>query len=118
MAWYGAIWRDMAKLKNAIFFASSVPAKTCAILLPKTGTTMKDPEQKKRFILLRAEGWSLTHIAREMKISRNTLMRWGNEFRRPIEKLHQAELEALAEKLIKRPEDRARALAAKLQEVE
>jgi hypothetical protein len=79
---------------------------------------MKSLEQVKRFVELRAEGWSLTHISKELKIHRNTLIRWGNEYKRPIEKLHQAELEALAEKLIKRPEDRARALAAKLQEIE
>src|SRR4051812_20008445 len=115
MARCGEVRRDMARSSCVLFCSPSVPPKTCAILL---GKNMKDPEQVIRFIELRSEGWSVTHISRELKIPRNTLIRWNSQFKRHIEKLHAAELEALAEKLIKRREDRARALARRLQELE
>lgn len=39
----------------------------------------KDPETRKRFIDLRAEGWTLTKITEELSISYKTAISWNKE---------------------------------------
>lgn len=40
---------------------------------------MKDQETKERFVELRAKGWSFDRIARELKVSKQTLINWSRE---------------------------------------
>jgi orotate phosphoribosyltransferase-like protein len=40
---------------------------------------MNDAENIKRFILLRAEGWSLSRISDELNVSKPTLAKWSRQ---------------------------------------
>ena len=41
---------------------------------------MKDTETKNRFIELRAQGWSYSRIAAELKTCKQTLINWSRDF--------------------------------------
>jgi DNA-binding XRE family transcriptional regulator len=59
---------------------------------------MKDQPTKERFIELRANGWSFDRIAKELKVSKQTLVAWSKELTLEIANLRAIELEALQEK--------------------
>ncbi len=59
---------------------------------------MKDQRTKDRFIELRALGWSYNRIAKELKISKQTLINWSKELSSEISNLRAIELEVLQEK--------------------
>jgi len=59
---------------------------------------MKDQETKERFIELRAKGLSFEKIARQLKVSKQTLINWSKELSTIISNLRAIELEALQEK--------------------
>lgn len=59
---------------------------------------MKDNETKDRFIELRAQGWSFDQIAKELRVSKQTLINWSREFENEIGNLRAIELESLREK--------------------
>ena len=59
---------------------------------------MKDQETKEKFIELRAKGISFEKIAKELKVSKQTLISWSKEFKLQIANLREIELEALREK--------------------
>ncbi|MFC1799481.1 hypothetical protein ACFL2Z_01015 [Candidatus Eisenbacteria bacterium] len=59
---------------------------------------MKTQKTKERFIELRAEGWSFAKIAKELKVSKQTLITWSKELGLEIANLKAIEMEALQEK--------------------
>ncbi len=61
---------------------------------------MKDLATRQRFIKLRAQGWSYNRIAEELKTSKQTLIKWGQEYSYEIGDRKDLELEALNEKYL------------------
>jgi len=59
---------------------------------------MKDSETKARFMELRAQGLPLAKIAAELKVSKNTLVSWGQDLSMEIANLEAMELEAMYDK--------------------
>ncbi|MBI4284166.1 MAG: helix-turn-helix domain-containing protein [Chloroflexi bacterium] len=59
---------------------------------------MKDQQTKERFMELRAQGWSFARIAKELKVSKQTLVAWSRELEKQIANLKAIEFEALQEK--------------------
>ena len=47
---------------------------------------MKDSSVKEKFIQLRAKGLSFDKIAKQIKISKPTLLKWSEEFEKEINK--------------------------------
>ena len=52
-------------------------------------------EQKNRFIQLRAKGYSLAKIAKELHVSKGTLSNWNQDLEQQIAQAKAMELEAL-----------------------
>ena len=64
-----------------------------------------------KFIELRADGWSLGHIASELHVAKRTLVEWSREYAAHIQSLRALEQEFLQEKIVaSREEDLARLL--------
>jgi hypothetical protein len=68
-------------------------------------------EQKDRFIVLRARGYSYARIARELRISKGTLAAWNAELETEIRRVRTMELEALQEEFFLLKEGRIRPIA-------
>jgi hypothetical protein len=79
---------------------------------------MHDQETVRRFIELRADGWSFSKIAAELKVSKPTLIGWSRKHHFEIHNLRVIETEALAEKLLAGRQQRWQALARDLGRVE
>lgn len=58
---------------------------------------MKDVTVKEKFVELRARGWSFDRIAKELQVSKQTLMNWSREFSLEIRNRRAIEHEALLE---------------------
>ena len=58
---------------------------------------MKDLEDKEKFIHLRAKGLSFDKIAKQIKISKPTLLKWSEEFEKEINKHIGLEIEDIFE---------------------
>ncbi len=58
---------------------------------------MKDTETKQKFIELRASGLSYDRIAKELQVSKPTLIAWAREFEIELSNLKAVELESLLE---------------------
>jgi len=78
---------------------------------------MENIEKKHRFIELRAKGMSFAKIAKKLKVSKQTLINWSDEFRYEIENLKAVELEALQEKYYIHKEQRIRMFGEQLKAV-
>src|ERR1043166_7743858 len=61
---------------------------------------MLTEETQNKFIELRAQGWTLGHIATELRVSKRTLVDWNREFAEEIQSVRAVELEALQEKFL------------------
>ena len=79
---------------------------------------MKDEQTQLQFIQLRATGRSFAAIARELNVSKPTLINWSRKFRFDIQNLRAIETEALAERFIADRMVRARHLADQLKAIE
>ena len=64
-----------------------------------------------KFVELRAQGWSLGHIATELHVSKRTLVEWNREYAADIKALHAVELELLQEKFLASREEKLTRLA-------
>ena len=64
-----------------------------------------------KFVELRAQGWSLGHIATELHVSKRTLVQWNRENADDIKALHAVELELLQEKFLASLEEKLTRLA-------
>ena len=56
---------------------------------------MKDLKTKEKFLELRAQGFSYYKIAKELKVSKQTLINWSNEFAIELDNLKTIELDKL-----------------------
>jgi len=83
---------------------------------------MKDQKIKLRFIDLRAQGLSYDKIARDLEVSKQTLINWSKECATEIANLKAIEMESLQERYYltksKRVEFLGKALAAVQDELE
>ena len=67
---------------------------------------MYSRDAQEKFIELRAQGWTLGHIASEIHISKRTLVDWNRQYAADIQTMRGVELELLKEKfLASREED-------------
>ena len=58
---------------------------------------MKDNQTQNRFIELRAQNWSYARIAKELGVSKQTLINWSKQYEIEISNLRAIELEELQE---------------------
>jgi predicted transcriptional regulator len=72
---------------------------------------MHTADTQDKFMDLRAQGWSLGHIATEIHVSKRTLVDWNREFASDIQSIRTAELELLKEKIIASREEELDRLA-------
>ncbi len=64
-----------------------------------------------KFVELRAQGWTLPHIATELHVSKRTLVGWNREFAADIKSMRALELELLKEKFLASREENLDRLA-------
>ena len=62
-------------------------------------------ETQDKFVELRAQGWSLGHIATELHVSKRTLVDWNREFDAEIQSFRTLEIELFQEKALASRED-------------
>ncbi len=74
-------------------------------------------EQKSRFILLRAKGHSYARIAKELGVSKGTLVNWNTELEEEIALGRSVELEALQEEFFLLKEGRIRLLGEQIKAI-
>jgi hypothetical protein len=74
-------------------------------------------DQKSRFVHLRAKGFSLTKIAKELKVSKSTLTNWSHELQEQIAQTRAVELEALQEEFFLLKEGRIRFLGEQVKAI-
>lgn len=58
---------------------------------------MKNLDEIKEFITLRAKGWSFDKISKKMDASKPTLIKWNKQFRKEISAMRCEEIRALVE---------------------
>jgi len=75
-------------------------------------------EQKRRFIELRAKGHGYAHIAKELGVSKGTLVNWNAELETEIARAKAVELEALQEEFFLLKEGRIRLLGQQLKAIQ
>ena len=75
-------------------------------------------EQKSRFVHLRAKGQSYTRIAKELGVSKGTLVNWNTELEAEITQVRSIELEALQEEFFLLKEGRIRLLGEQLKAIQ
>ena len=79
---------------------------------------MHPEETRDQFIELRAQGWSLRHLARELSVSQRTLVDWNRECAAEIQALRAVETEASCEKFLASREEELNRLARLHKDVE
>jgi|SRR5580765_2437110 len=72
---------------------------------------MHTADTQDKFMDLRAQGWSLGHIANELHVSKRTLVEWNRELASEIQSIRAAELELLKEKILASREEELDRLA-------
>jgi hypothetical protein len=75
-------------------------------------------EQKHRFVVMRAKGYSYARIARELRVSKGTLTAWNAELEAKIAKSRAMELEALQEEFFLLKEGRIRLIGGQLRAIQ
>ncbi len=75
-------------------------------------------EQKHRFVELRAKGYSYARIAKELGISKGTLVNWNAELEADIAQARSVELEALQEEYYLLKEGRIRLLGEQIKAIQ
>jgi transposase-like protein len=75
-------------------------------------------EQKHRFVMLRAKGYSYARIARELGLSKGTLTAWNAELEAEIARARAVELEALQEEFFLLKEGRIRLVGEQLKAIQ
>lgn len=79
--------------------------------------TMGREEQKHRFIVLRAKGYSYARIARELGVSKGTLTAWNTELEDQVAQVRATELEAIQEEFFLLKEGRIRLIGQQLKAI-
>ncbi len=72
---------------------------------------MHSEQTQEKFIELRAQGWTLQHLATELHVSKRTLVDWNREFASEIQSMRELELELLKEKILASREEELNRLA-------
>jgi transposase-like protein len=85
--------------------------------LDDTGPMGKE-EQKHRFVMLRAKGYSYARIAKELGVSKGTLTAWNTELEAEIAETRAMELEALQEEFFLLKEGRIRLIGEQLKAIQ
>ena len=78
---------------------------------------MKDLETKERFVELRAQGRSFDSIAKELNVSKTTLIAWSKDFDEEINNAKYFAYQRLAEKYKITNQERMNCLMRKLEEI-
>jgi hypothetical protein len=79
---------------------------------------MYSQDAQDKFVELRAQGWTLPHIATELHISRRTLVEWGRHYATDIQAMRAEEAELLKEKFLASREEDLNRLARLQKDVE
>src|ERR1043166_8878454 len=79
---------------------------------------MTDAKTQQRFVFLRAQGWSFSRIAENLKVSKPTLIKWSRNCQYDIQNQRAIHLEALREKWLASCDLRVNAIGEHLQKVE
>src|SRR5438105_8228220 len=72
---------------------------------------MYNQDAQDKFVELRAQGWTLGHIATELHVSRRTLVDWNRECAAEIKSVSALERELLQEKILASREEELTRLA-------
>ncbi|NLH41947.1 MAG: helix-turn-helix domain-containing protein [Planctomycetes bacterium] len=75
-------------------------------------------EQKRRFVFLRAKGYSYARIARELGVSKGTLTAWNTGLEEETARVRAMELEALQEEFFLLKEGRIRLIGEQLKAIQ
>jgi|SRR5262245_27921384 len=78
---------------------------------------MKEQEIRNRFVDLRAKGWSYERIAKELKVSKQSLINWSKQLSLEISNLRTIQLESLQEEYYLLKTQRIEILGQKLKAV-
>lgn len=79
---------------------------------------MEITERKSQFIELRVKGYSYDKIAKQMKLSKQTLVEWGKQCAAQIESGKRLELDSIASQFALHREERLKSLGSLLQRLE
>ena len=79
---------------------------------------MIDSETTKRFIELRAQGWTFDRLVGELNVSKPTLIAHSRKYQFEIQNLKAIELEALSQRWLASTTDRVNALGQQLRKIE
>jgi transposase len=82
------------------------------------GFNVKDTATKEQFVQQRAEGYSFDRIAKEISVSKPTLMKWEGELKKQISEASFIRYMALAEEFQLVKQERIKRLAKLLRRVE
>ena len=75
-------------------------------------------EQKHRFVVMRAKGYSYARIGRELGVSKGTLTAWSAEMEAEVARTRAMELEALQEEFFLLKEGRIRLIGGQLKAIQ
>ncbi len=75
-------------------------------------------EQKHRFVVMRAKGYSYARIGRELRVSKGTLTAWNAEMEAEVASVRAMELEALQEEFFLLKEGRIRLIGQQLKAIQ
>lgn len=89
-----------------------------ALCFPAGKDRMHDDQTIRRFIELRAGGWTYARLMTELNVSKPTLIAWSRKHQFEIQNLKAIELEALGEKWLASVSDRVNGLGEQLRRVE
>ena len=78
---------------------------------------MKDQQTRERFVDLRANGWSYERIAKELNVSKQSLINWSKQLSLEISNLRAVQLEAVQEEYSLLKRQRIEILGQKLKAV-
>ena len=79
---------------------------------------MHSHDTQEEFVQLRAQDWTLSHIAAELGVSKRTLVDWNRECAKDIQSLRALELDLLKEKFLASRENDLARLARLQKDVE
>jgi transposase len=96
--------------------ATSIMEEAESVTLPDENdeVDLGREEQKHKFVVLRAKGYSYARIARELGVSKGMLTAWNAELEAEIAKTRMVELEALQEEFFLLKEGRIRLVGEQL----
>jgi transposase len=86
-------------------------------VMERSSVVLGKADQKSRFIEMRAKGFSYLKIAKELRVSKNTLCTWGKDLEAEISTLRAMETETLIEEQLLHREGRIQRLGGTISRV-